>query len=92
MRKRRKKREISYEKYVEWKLNYEMNRGISDEWDKKIKLSDIDSFRNHPFLVNNDDSSKSLVESIKENGLLNPLIVRKKVMIDMKWFQDIEEN
>lgn len=44
----------------------------------KIKISDIDSFKNHPFQVNNDESLKELAESIKKNGLLNPLIVRKK--------------
>lgn len=44
----------------------------------KIKIKDIDDFKNHPFLVNNDDSLNELVQSIKENGLLNPLIVRKK--------------
>ncbi len=31
MRKQRKRREISYEKYVDWKLNYEVNRGINNE-------------------------------------------------------------
>lgn len=44
---------------------------------KKIKLNKIISFKNHPFQVNNDDSMKNLVESIKINGLLNPLIVRE---------------
>ncbi len=44
----------------------------------EIKLSNIDSFKNHPFLVNNDNSLKELADSIKNNGLLNPLIVRKK--------------
>lgn len=44
---------------------------------KKIKLDKIISFKNHPFQVNNDDSMKDLVESIKTNGLLNPLIVRE---------------
>lgn len=45
---------------------------------KKIKLEDIDSFENHPFKVNNDESLKELSNSIKENGLLNLLIVRLK--------------
>ena len=44
----------------------------------KIKIKDIDPFKNHPYIVNNDDSLKELAQSIKENGLLNPLIVRKK--------------
>ena len=44
----------------------------------KIKIENIESFKNHPFSVNNDDSLMELAKSIKENGLLNPLIVRKK--------------
>ena len=38
----------------------------------------IDDFQNHPFLVNDDDALKDLSQSIKENGLLNPIIVRPK--------------
>lgn len=44
----------------------------------KIKLSDIDSFKNHPFKVIKDDSLNELITSIRENGLLNPLVVRRK--------------
>ena len=44
----------------------------------KVKLRDIDSFENHPFKVNKDDSLNELITSIRENGLLNPLVVRKK--------------
>ena len=44
----------------------------------KINLSEIDYFEGHPFSVNKDDSLKELVHSIKLNGLLNPMIVRKK--------------
>ena len=43
-----------------------------------IELSKIDTFKNHPFKVNNDESLRSLSDSIKENGLLNPLTVRIK--------------
>ncbi|MGM9875952.1 MAG: ParB/RepB/Spo0J family partition protein [Bacilli bacterium] len=43
-----------------------------------IKIKDIDSFKNHPFQVNKDNSLNDLAQSIKENGLLNPLVVRKK--------------
>ena len=45
---------------------------------KKVKLSDIDDFNNHPFKVIKDNSFYELVDSIKENGLLTPLIVRRK--------------
>ena len=43
-----------------------------------IKLDEIDDFKNHPYHVNNDESLTELKNSIKENGLLNPLTVRKK--------------
>lgn len=44
----------------------------------KINLNEIEPFKDHPFLVNKDDSLMELVGSIKENGLLNPIVVRKK--------------
>jgi len=45
---------------------------------QKILLSAIDSFKDHPFHVNNDESLKELANSIKENGLYTPLTVRLK--------------
>ena len=45
---------------------------------KKVKLSEIDDFNNHPFKVIKDNNFYELVDSIKENGLLTPLIVRRK--------------
>ena len=44
---------------------------------KKIPIDKIDSFENHPFMVRDDESIKELVISIKENDLLNPIIVRE---------------
>ena len=44
----------------------------------KIKIHEIRPFKNHPYQVNEDQSLSELVMSIKENGLLNPVIVRKK--------------
>ena len=43
---------------------------------ESIKLSNIDSFENHPYKVENDVSLKELANSIKNNGLLNPILVR----------------
>ncbi len=45
---------------------------------KKIKMEDIVTFKNHPFKVEDNESLNELVQSIKENGLLNPIIVRPK--------------
>lgn len=42
----------------------------------KLKLWDIVLFKDHPFKVERDESFKELLESIKDNGLLEPLLVR----------------
>ena len=42
----------------------------------KLELCNITPFKNHPFKVKQDDSFKELKDSIKENGLLEPLLVR----------------
>ena len=45
---------------------------------EKISLELIDDFNNHPFKVVEDESLKELADSINENGLLEPLVVRRK--------------
>ena len=42
----------------------------------KLKLDELVPFDNHPYKVIDDDSMDELVESIREHGILNPLIVR----------------
>lgn len=44
----------------------------------KIKISEIDAFKNHPYRVELGDELNTLVESIKLNGLLVPIVVRRK--------------
>lgn len=44
----------------------------------EIPLAEIDPFPDHPFIVRDDEDMISLVESIKENGVLTPATVRKK--------------
>lgn len=41
-----------------------------------IETAKIDPFKNHPFKVLDDDRMTDLVESIKINGVLNPVILR----------------
>lgn len=43
-----------------------------------IKIKEIDNFPNHPYKVIEDDYFINLKNSISENGLLTPLIVRRK--------------
>lgn len=45
---------------------------------KKISLSLIDDFPNHPYRIIDDESMAELTESIRKNGLISPVIVRKK--------------
>ena len=42
-----------------------------------IKLDELVPFDNHPYKVIDDDSMDELVESIREHGIMNPLIVRQ---------------
>ena len=44
---------------------------------EKIELNKIKEFKNHPFKVKYDEQMEKLVESIKENGVLNPILVRE---------------
>lgn len=42
----------------------------------QISIRQIHPFRNHPFKVLDDDRMKDLIQSIKDNGILNPVLVR----------------
>lgn len=41
-----------------------------------IEVEKLSPFENHPYYVKDDDEMMNLTESIKENGILSPLIVR----------------
>lgn len=43
-----------------------------------IKISDIDDFPNHPFKVIENEEMYNMRDSIKENGVLVPALVRPK--------------
>lgn len=43
---------------------------------QEIEIGKIHSFPNHPFKVLDDEKMDTLVDSIRENGILNPVIVR----------------
>jgi len=55
----------------------EERNGVKDETAKLIPISKIDPFPNHPFRVEYDSSMAELVDSIRERGLLSPILVRK---------------
>ena len=43
---------------------------------QQLKLSELVPFKNHPFKVKDDEDMEKTVESIKQFGVLNPVIVR----------------
>ena len=43
-----------------------------------VSLQYVDDFPDHPFQVREDEDIEKLIESIRNNGVLNPIIVRKK--------------
>lgn len=43
-----------------------------------ISIKDIDDFPEHPFKVLVNDEMQTLIESVKEKGVIDPVIVRKK--------------
>lgn len=45
---------------------------------EEIDISLLDTFKNHPFKVLDNEDFKKLTESVKDNGILEPIIVRKK--------------
>lgn len=44
----------------------------------EVNISFLEEFKNHPFKVLDNEDMDNLVESIKENGILNPILCRKK--------------
>ena len=45
---------------------------------KTINIMNIDDFKNHPYRIEYDEEMELLIDSIRRNGLINPLVVRKK--------------
>ena len=43
-----------------------------------VPLSEIDDFPDHPFYVRNDEDMDQLVESIKNRGIITPVMLRQQ--------------
>jgi hypothetical protein len=56
------------------------------KWEKvqNIPLSELHPFRDHPFNVVDDDKMQEMVDSIREYGVLVPIIARPTVTNIMK--------
>ena len=44
----------------------------------EVKLAELHPFPNHPFQVREDDAMRETVESIREYGVMTPIIVRNR--------------
>ena len=55
---------------------------INNEKVIELDISNIDDFPNHPFKVVNNEEMKQMSESIKDNGVLVPALVRQKEQYD----------
>ena len=53
-----------------------MGAPVTKDGTEEIRIDQILPFENHPFKVLDDDRMQELVESIKANGVLSPVIVR----------------
>ena len=56
---------------------------IKREKVRVVPIKYIDDFPDHPFKVVDDESMEQLIRSIDLNGVLTPVIARKKKMKDI---------
>ena len=55
-----------------------MENHVKNEKVSLVSISLVDDFPEHPFMVKDDESMEQLIHSIEMNGILNPIIARKK--------------
>lgn len=58
-------------------LNLSTNKGKA-ETVVMIPIKEISNFPNHPFKVENNAELQEMIESVKANGITNPVLVRRK--------------
>lgn len=49
---------------------------MNEESAMEIEIKSISPFRSHPFKVINDEKMEDLINSIKENGVITPVVIR----------------
>ena len=59
---------------------------------KNIAIEKLFPFEGHPFKVQDNEEMNALIESIQEQGILSPLIVRPKKIpkMNMKLYRDTD--
>ena len=65
------------------------NTDSNQENIQHIPIVELHPFQNHPFKVADDAAMQSMAESIKEYGVLMPVIARPLESDGMSWFRDI---
>lgn len=58
---------------------------------KEIDVDKLHDFSNHPFKVSDDEKMEELTESIRERGVLLPILVRKTNDEEYEIYRDTEE-
>ena len=75
---RKPKKEIHLTSYEEL-LGIEDNQENSVDKITEIPIDCLYGFKNHPFYVINDEKMQETVDSIKEYGVFEPIIVKKSI-------------
>lgn len=56
----------------------EIREDLKKDKVEKLPITELFSFKNHPFKVSDDEKMLETVESVKQNGVLVPIIVRER--------------
>lgn len=75
---KRRKTDFELPPLVELFSSEEMRQDAKLPRIREIPIKDIDDFPDHPFKVRDDEDMMQLVESIKEKGIITPVMLRKK--------------
>lgn len=78
MNKRSLGERIKLSSYEDMFGTNENTKESSGDLIKEVALSDLHPFENHPFKVSDDEKMDEMVESVKQYGILVPVIVRKR--------------
>ena len=71
-------KELPYQEPDQLPLPQEAPRSKEPEQIIFLNLSELHSFKNHPFQVRDDEDMKAMVESVKAGGVNQPAIVRPR--------------
>lgn len=58
---------------------------IVQEQIKDVALSELHTFKNHPFKVSDDAKMEEMIESVKQYGILVPAIARSRTGSSVIW-------